>query len=347
MSDSTTLVERARSPASARSDDVAISDPQPIIHDILDLGSEIFTVSVGPSRYTMNMHSKILCKSPVLRVMCTPMFLEGERKHIELPEDDANVFVLLATWLYLENFTCDDVATLGELYITASKYDLPALETMTIEKLETSLPLDDDSELRKLAQAVYPRLSLIDTAFRNFYIQRCQVLAKDTARESEGESVWWGENTHALQCIKEGGEMAVDTYKALGIESQATVIRTVIALMEELYGEQANEMNDMYDHHQILISLIEKKKYKEHRVGCKMCTYFRRYNTEIPVHIIKDELNEKIQEADISQAVLSQIEISSEDWVQRMINQNSSGRESPLRRTESVSPVRRTVSESP
>lgn len=113
--------------------------------------TELYTLKVGPSQYTFNVHKSVLCLSPVLACMCQPNFLEGVTKEIVLPEDDPDSIGRIIHHLYGNSravFSFDSMGLaaadrLADMYSLAEKYQLPKLKTAIISTLkETSLKND-------------------------------------------------------------------------------------------------------------------------------------------------------------------------------------------------------------
>ncbi len=161
-----------------------------------------------------------MSKSPKFNAQCnSEHFPEAKTKKIELPDHDPTIFALLLEYLYnadywpmmgseLERY-CDVTMTTrenrmqqqAELYTMAGYYHLPNLQHLTIDRMKPLMPISQDA-LLSVSRIIYAN-NPGPGAYREHFVR----VIKDGMIGNIAED--W-----IVEQIKEGGELAVDLYRA-------------------------------------------------------------------------------------------------------------------------------------
>ncbi|KAI9870690.1 MAG: hypothetical protein M1830_003922 [Pleopsidium flavum] len=174
--------------------------------------SAVFSLSVGPNKRPLFAHQSVLSQSPVLARFCQPGFRESEVMHIDLPEDDPNVFGRLLEYLYARDYGTTFMGAynladeLASIYILAEKYQLKHLQSLTIQKLKNVDALSRTPRaFFAISQRIYANTPDSEPFFREYFLQEApgciEAIAKDGANEIS-------------DLLLLGGSFAVDVFEA-------------------------------------------------------------------------------------------------------------------------------------
>ena len=216
----------------------------------------MFTLFVGSEKHQFYSHAKVLSQSPVFERMCNGSFKESAEQHIELPDDDANVFGCMLEYLYsgvVHGFETpsqgSDAAVLADVYILAEKYQLNKLKELLITPMAVFL----DSVEKECAGCffdaalkIYHNTPDSDLIFQDFFKISVTQLLDDKVP---------GMEAHIKRCISDGGKLALDTFDAYykhmstkhEVEERVAEERaeTKIALLrEDFRNEQAKHQTE-------------------------------------------------------------------------------------------------------
>ncbi|KAI9877061.1 MAG: hypothetical protein M1830_004911 [Pleopsidium flavum] len=199
--------------------------------------SEIFIIVVGADKRQFSIHESVLSQSPVLQRICTGGFLESSTKHIELKDDDPEIFKKVLTYLYRGDFeplfpfasvavdrgTSADGGTWVHstlwpgmsmsqrdehsmesalVYTIAEKYQLERLKSIAVQKLKNLQPLSSPAFLA-LSFQVYSNVPESDTIFRDFFARYAPERLMDASE------------VDLRPYLREGGLLAEDIFCAL------------------------------------------------------------------------------------------------------------------------------------
>ncbi len=134
----------------------------------------------------MTAHQDVLGQSPVLRCMCTGLFVEGKTKEIYLFDDSPYIFGLLLEYLYsgtydpehgnlfpeIPNDEEESVGTVKEaidLYLLADKYALPRLQWVIIARFKDGSLKGNPRSFFTEAKRLFTTLSTTRGRFQNYF----------------------------------------------------------------------------------------------------------------------------------------------------------------------------------
>lgn len=172
----------------------------------------------------MTAHQGALSQSPVLRRMCSGPFLEASTKHINLPEDDPEVFTRLLSFLYGGDFAplnehfhkktisllavgslWDISQLLANVYIAADKYDIDDLKELIVLKYSRLHPFLAPEIALEAAQRIYFGVPDQDRKFRDYFcVQLPELVDSPTINSSD----------HLEHYLHGGGNLATDLFRA-------------------------------------------------------------------------------------------------------------------------------------
>ena len=123
------------------------------------------------------MHEAVLAQSPVLKRCCQSGFQESLVKHINLPEDDVQVFGRVLEYLYKGDFDTSyasifDLANgLAEVYLMADKYQIDQLKVLTVTKLTENFRgvARDPQVFFTMSQRIYANTPESDLPFKQYF----------------------------------------------------------------------------------------------------------------------------------------------------------------------------------
>ncbi|KAI9879324.1 MAG: hypothetical protein M1830_008845 [Pleopsidium flavum] len=174
--------------------------------------SAVFSLSVGPEKRPLFAHQSVLSQSPVLARFCQPGFRESEVMHIDLPEDDPDVFGRLLEYLYPRDYSTtftrayDLADELASIYILAEKYQLKHLQSLTVQKLKNVNALSRTPRaFFAISQHIYANTPDSEPFFRKYFLEEApgciEAMGTDGANEIS-------------ELIILGGSFAVDVFEA-------------------------------------------------------------------------------------------------------------------------------------
>ncbi|MCJ1229550.1 hypothetical protein MMC12_006217 [Toensbergia leucococca] len=141
--------------------------------------SKSFIVSVGPQKEEYTVHESHLSKSPVFAKMCSGPFKESAEASIRLPEDDADSFGRVISYLYTKDYETSSssdgtaMSVLGDelagVYILAEKYDFCELKEATTDKIRVAFIGAPPSALFDIAHTICENTSEEDAVFKAYF----------------------------------------------------------------------------------------------------------------------------------------------------------------------------------
>lgn len=177
-------------------------------------------------------HEGFLSRSPVFDHMCKAGLKETGSRHIDLPEDDAEVISRILHYLYcdrisnyeyVEHCAMPSVYILTETYIAAGKYLIPGFKEHIVEMQEYVIAFRGISveELLSTARRVYANIPDSDTDYP-FFLRQQLSWVRFTAEDVKLLN----------ECIARGGKLAIDIHQSLWEEFNAIFRKTGLKVLE-------------------------------------------------------------------------------------------------------------------
>lgn len=135
-------------------------------------GAGIVTINVGPELQPFKIHRPLICDaSTFFNTAFTSKFKEGADLSISLPDDDSEIFEIVAQWLYTKQYcyALDKNDALSrkmvqpvQLDIFADKYGIPALQQGVIRVFFAAAKASQEEPPVSMIEHVYNNTSRND-----------------------------------------------------------------------------------------------------------------------------------------------------------------------------------------
>ena len=165
--------------------------------------------------------------------MCIGPFQESVTRTIELPDDDPLAFEILLETFYRDCTSSgvlrqicfeiipadgDHPSKLADVYITANRYQLRQLQSVTVQLLrDLNLPAQEPVSFLTVAQTIYENLSSPQGPFPDYFRSEVRIALRD----SHGVVM-----DKVLEIVQGGGALAIDISRAQAMSCRLERERT-------------------------------------------------------------------------------------------------------------------------